>query len=206
MALGHYGGPSRILTPVQGPTEFEILKASHKFLREEDDEKDSSWEDKLASKYYSSLYREFAVCDLKHYKSGNFALRWRTEEEVLSGAGETTCGNTRCVHHNPSDNYKTSLTTLELPFTYSEHGETKSALVKAVLCKKCLDKMMWKRRKERSEKAGNSEDKSQWRSDDVAEDKRHKRKRHHDRDVNEGSQQQRRRSSRSLSPTRRNPT
>ncbi|KAK0480197.1 folate-sensitive fragile site protein Fra10Ac1-domain-containing protein [Armillaria novae-zelandiae] len=205
MALGYYGGPSKTLTPVQGPTEFEILKASHKFLREdEDDEKDSSWEDKLASKYYSSLYREFAVCDLKHYKSGNFALRWRTEAEVLSGAGETTCGNTRCVHHDPRDNYKTSLTTLELPFTYSEHEETKSALVKAVLCKKCLDKMMWKRRKERTEKAGDSEDKSQRRSDDVAEDKRHRHKRH--RDVNEGSKQQRRRSSRSLSPMGRNPT
>ncbi|KAK0205045.1 folate-sensitive fragile site protein Fra10Ac1-domain-containing protein [Desarmillaria ectypa] len=207
MALGHYRGPSKTLTPMQGPTEFEILKASHKFLREdEDDEKDSSWEDKLASKYYSNLYREFAVCDLKHYKSGNFALRWRTEEEVLSGAGETTCGNTRCVHHDPDSDYKLSLTTLELPFTYSEHGETKSALVKAILCKKCLDKMMWKRRKERSEKTGDSEDKSQRRSDDVVEDRQHRRKRHRDRDVNEGSRGQRRRSSRSLSPTRRNPT
>ncbi|KAK0500164.1 folate-sensitive fragile site protein Fra10Ac1-domain-containing protein [Armillaria luteobubalina] len=207
MALGHYGGPSKTLTPVQGPTEFEILKASHKFLREdEDNEKDSSWEDKLASKYYSSLYREFAVCDLKHYKSGNFALRWRTEEEVLSGAGETTCGNTRCVHHDPRDDYKTSLTTLELPFTYSEHGETKSALVKAVLCKKCLDKMMWKRRKERSGKAGDSEDKSQRRSDDATEDKGRRRKRYRDRDVNEGGKRQRRHSSRSLSPTGRNPT
>lgn len=122
---------------------------------------------------------------------------------MLSGAGETTCGNTRCVHHDPSDDYKASLTTLELPFTYSEHGETKSALVKAVLCKKCLDKMMWKRRKERPEKGGDAEER---RSDDVAEDKRHRRKRHCDRDVNEGTHRQRRRSSRSLSPTRRNST
>ena len=30
-----------------------------------------AWEDQLAEKYYESLYREFAVCDLKHYKSGN---------------------------------------------------------------------------------------------------------------------------------------
>ncbi|KAG7451354.1 uncharacterized protein BT62DRAFT_883428 [Guyanagaster necrorhizus] len=200
MALGSYRGPSKTLTLTQGPTEFEILKASHKFLREdENDEKDSSWEDKLASKYYSNLYREFAVCDLKHYKSGNFALRWRTEEEVLSGAGETTCGNTRCVHHSASGDDRPSLTTLELPFTYQEHGETKSALVKAVLCKKCLDKIMWKRRKERS---GDSEDKSQRRSDD----KKYRRKHHRDRDVNEDSRRQRQRSSRSLSPTRRNPT
>jgi protein FRA10AC1 len=31
----------------------------------------SSWNDQLAAKYYASLYREFALCDLKHYKSGN---------------------------------------------------------------------------------------------------------------------------------------
>ena len=41
-----------------------------RFLRD-DDEKPSSWDEQLATKYYTSLYREFAVCDLKHYKSGN---------------------------------------------------------------------------------------------------------------------------------------
>ncbi|KAG6856502.1 hypothetical protein H0H87_003695 [Tephrocybe sp. NHM501043] len=118
-------------------TEFEILKKAHRFLRDEDDTRNQSWDEQLASKYYSSLYREFAVCDLKHYKSGNFALRWRTEDEVLSGAGETTCGS------------PPGLTTLELPFAYEEHGENKSALVKVVLCPRCFGKLMWKRRKEK---------------------------------------------------------
>ncbi|THU99918.1 hypothetical protein K435DRAFT_837487 [Dendrothele bispora CBS 962.96] len=166
-----------------GKTEFELLKSSHKFLRDDDeDDHNLTWEEKLASKYYSSLYREFAVCDLKHYKSGNFALRWRTESEVLSGAGESTCGNTRCKYHesresessslsqsfrNPdwlsederedssgksrSKKFKRPLTTVELPFAYVEHGETKSALVKVVLCEKCLGKLMWKRRKQKEE-------------------------------------------------------
>src|SRR5712691_2525565 len=105
------------------PTEFDILKASHKFLREDQDAvepRNASWNDQLAQKYYDSLFREFAVCDLKHYKSGNvctcpfhevsssrytdascvaqFALRWRTEAEVLSAAGENICGKTRCKH------------------------------------------------------------------------------------------------------------
>jgi Folate-sensitive fragile site protein Fra10Ac1 len=53
-------------------TEFDILKATHKFLREDADGGSSaSWNEQLAQKYYSSLFREFAVCDLKHYKSGN---------------------------------------------------------------------------------------------------------------------------------------
>lgn len=129
-----------------GTTEFEILKASHKFLRD-GEERGSSWDEQLAAKYYSSLYREFALCDLKHFKSGNFAMRWRTEEEVLGGFGESTCGNTRCEYHRMAR--EITLTTMELPFAYVEHGENKSALVKVVLCGSCVRKLMWKRRKER---------------------------------------------------------
>ena len=62
------------------------LEYHRRFLREEDDKTDlkaiaenadaggSSWGDRLAQKYYASLYREFAVCDLKHYKSGNVSI------------------------------------------------------------------------------------------------------------------------------------
>ncbi|KAH9945036.1 folate-sensitive fragile site protein Fra10Ac1-domain-containing protein [Epithele typhae] len=136
-------------------TEFEILKNSHQFLRDdgEGDERKMSWDDRMAKKYYSSLYREYAVCDLKHYKSGNFALRWRTEEEVLSGAGETSCGNTRCPLHKESpdeDDVRPGLTTLELPFAYEERGESKFALVKVVLCTRCCKKLMWKRNKDKA--------------------------------------------------------
>jgi len=67
---------------------------------------------------------------------------------VLSGAGETTCGNTRCEHHHRGES-KVPLTTLELPFAYVEHGEEKSALVKVVLCDRCVRKLMWKKNKNR---------------------------------------------------------
>lgn len=81
---------------------------------------------------------------------GQFALRWRTEEEVLSSIGEETCGNTRCVHHEPSKALASPpLKTVELPFAYEESGEQKAALVKVVLCGKCLKKLMWKREREK---------------------------------------------------------
>ncbi|KAL5525714.1 hypothetical protein ACEPAG_7051 [Sanghuangporus baumii] len=164
-----YGRASSSRPPIPtGLTEFDILKASHKFLREDDNpnantdadgnantNSNGSWGQRLAQKYYESLYREFAVCDLKHYKSGNFALRWRTEEEVLKGAGEETCGNTRCPLHFPSSTSTSTsmptpgLKTVELPFAYEEHGERKSALVKVVLCDACLRKLMWKREREK---------------------------------------------------------
>lgn len=41
------------------------------FIREGEDGKATSWEDALAMKYESNLFKEFAVCDLKHYKTGN---------------------------------------------------------------------------------------------------------------------------------------
>ena len=99
---------------------------------------------------YSAVPSVMAQCSVQ------FALRWRTEGEVLSGAGETTCGNSRCRHHAPPDHDpdsspSTSLKTLELPFAYEEHGEIKSALVKVVLCVKCCKKLMWKRNKEKEE-------------------------------------------------------
>lgn len=80
-----------------------------------------------------------------------FALRWRTESEVISGAGESTCANTRCALHSPRniDDGLCSLKTLELPFSYEERGERKLAMVKVVLCDKCCGKLMWKRRKEK---------------------------------------------------------
>jgi len=42
-----------------------------------------------------------------------------------------------------------SLSTLELPFVYEEQGQTKSALVKVVLCERCVKKLMWKRQKDK---------------------------------------------------------
>ncbi|KAF7968811.1 hypothetical protein HWV62_29290 [Athelia sp. TMB] len=170
MAFRPYASSSTVPPAPPRTTEFEILKASHKFLRDEDDEGKKkgalSWDEQVAAKYYATLYREFAVCDLKHYKSGNvrpsassmqaFALRWRTESEVLSSAGEATCGNTRCPHHESprSGTRMPALSTLELPFAYEEHGDRKTALVKVVLCGKCVKKLMWKREKERAGAAG----------------------------------------------------
>ena len=75
---------------------------------------------------------------------------------MLSGAGETTCGNTRCPLHGEfpdgDDDVRPALTTLELPFSYAEHGQSKFALVKVVLCPKCCKKLMWKRNKEKEER------------------------------------------------------
>ncbi|KAL4064445.1 folate-sensitive fragile site protein Fra10Ac1-domain-containing protein [Scleroderma citrinum] len=183
---------------VPGPvTEFDILKASHKFLRDdtEAEASTSSWNDQLAKKYYDSLYREFALCNLKHYKSGNFSLRWRTENEVLDGTGEKTCANMRCGYHRPHFASTPPLTTLELPFAYEEQGAMKQALVKVVLCPKCVRKLMWKRTQEkRMEEKGKGVE--------LAEDGKESRERGSDEDPGEGDSGERKRDRRpsSVSP------
>lgn len=70
---------------------------------------------------------------------------------MISGAGESTCGNTRCSLHKEQgdDGIRPSLKVLELPFQYVEDGENKSALVKVTLCDKCYKKITWKRTKEK---------------------------------------------------------
>lgn len=83
--------------------ELDVLKERHQFVRDSRvDPSTLPWEDQLASKFYDSLFKEYAVVNLKHYKSGAVALRWRTEEEVLSGIGHLTCGSLRCRYHEPS--------------------------------------------------------------------------------------------------------
>ncbi|KAH6913137.1 folate-sensitive fragile site protein Fra10Ac1-domain-containing protein [Coprinopsis sp. MPI-PUGE-AT-0042] len=184
-------------TAPSGQTEFEILKARHRFLRDDEEgthghatdagpssitsAPPNDWDEQLALKYYSSLYREFAICDLKHFKSGNFALRWRTEPEVLSGTGESSCANSRCQFHDtltprslPRDNPPPQLTTLELPFAYEEQGAHKAALVKVVLCPGCVRKLMWKRRKEKEgrDRTGRDEDQSEEAENDHVREER----------------------------------
>lgn len=58
------------------------------FLRSEVDDQDPSWEKRVAKKYYDKLFKEFALVDLKYFKEGRIAMRWRNENEVFRGKGE----------------------------------------------------------------------------------------------------------------------
>ena len=51
------------------------------------------------------------------------ALRWRTKNEVITGKGESICGNRKC-------NVKEDLKSWEVNFRYMENGKTTNALVK----------------------------------------------------------------------------
>ncbi|GAM22864.1 hypothetical protein SAMD00019534_060390 [Acytostelium subglobosum LB1] len=95
-----------------------------RFIRDDDDEDDDYDED-------DGLFKEYAIIDLSRYRTGEIGLRWRTELEVVSGKGQKTCANRKCLVSN------TQLKSYEVPFNYTEHNHDKSALVKVVLCYEC---------------------------------------------------------------------
>ncbi|WWC88168.1 uncharacterized protein L201_003073 [Kwoniella dendrophila CBS 6074] len=100
----HYGYDKDALSNLEKSkkSDWDIVKENHRFIREDEEPKDVTWEERVARAYESKLFKEFALIDLKHYKSKQFALRWRTAIEVINGLGENTCGSLRCKYHNPS--------------------------------------------------------------------------------------------------------
>ncbi len=128
-----------------------------------------TWQDRMVAHYHSHLYKEYVLADLR--RPGQVGLRWRTEQEVTAGRGKITCGNKHCPG-GPSESasslssyYKSSLPAnedeelrllakvphglglhdYEVPFTYNEHGVSKTELVKLRLCLQCAPLLFQKR-------------------------------------------------------------
>ncbi|KAE8590740.1 hypothetical protein XENTR_v10018182 [Xenopus tropicalis] len=111
-------------------TDLDVIRENHRFLWQDEDEEDMTWDKKLAKKYYDKLFKEYCIADLSRYKENKFGFRWRVEKEVISGKGQFSCGNKRCDE-------KEGLKSWEVNFGYVEHGEKRNALVKLRLCPEC---------------------------------------------------------------------
>ena len=75
-------------------------------------------------RYYSKLLKEYALCDLSRYRDCMVGLRWRTEQEVVIGKGQFSCGAIGCE-------VKMGLSSFEVPFQYRERGEDKQVRVRS---------------------------------------------------------------------------
>lgn len=98
----------------------------------------TDWRTQLAQRYYKRLYREYALADLSRYKEGKVGLRWRTRQEVVDGKGQFICGSLRC-------DAREGLASFEVPFSYSEGGQAKQALVKVRVCARHAYKLNYKK-------------------------------------------------------------
>ncbi|XP_022960520.1 protein FRA10AC1 isoform X2 [Cucurbita moschata] len=106
-------------------TDQDTLREGYRFIRSEEDDMDTSWEQKLVKRYYDKLFKEYCIADMTQYKSGKFI-----------------CGNKHCDE-------KDGLASYEVNFSYFEAGENKQALVKLVTCERCSKKLHYKRNKEK---------------------------------------------------------
>lgn len=119
-------------------TDFDVIRENHQFLWDEsDDEEPPTWEKQLAKRYYDKLFKEYCICDLTYYQANKIAMRWRTEQEVIAGKGQFSCGDRHCKEGS-------GLRTWEVNFAYFEKNEKKNALVKLRLCKECSFKLNYR--------------------------------------------------------------
>ncbi|TPX39474.1 hypothetical protein SeMB42_g03820 [Synchytrium endobioticum] len=126
-------------------TDLDVLQQHHKFVRNDEDNEESTWEQRVAKRYYDRLLKEYALVDLSRYKQGKLGLRWRTQKEVFAGKGQFVCGSIAC-----DSNY--NLSAWEVPFAYKEDGTQKYELVKLRLCKDCSHKLNYRKNKERAKR------------------------------------------------------
>jgi protein FRA10AC1 len=93
------------------------------------------------------------------HTSGKIGLRWRTENEVVSGRGQFTCASKHCGSNLNLHSY-------EVPFEYYEKQIKKNELVKVRVCIECAKKLFYEklrtmrkeRRKRRRKSGGESGD------------------------------------------------
>ena len=131
--LMYYGGKIEEFSSKNNTfkTDFDIIQENHQFIwDEEDNESGETWGKRLAKKYYDKLFKEYCISDLSRYKQNQFAMRWRTENEVHIGKGQFTCGAKKCDERK-------GLKSWEVNFAYVEHGEKKNTLIKLRLCPDC---------------------------------------------------------------------
>ncbi|KAF3437907.1 hypothetical protein FNV43_RR20663 [Rhamnella rubrinervis] len=101
------GKPSNVKLPIK--TDQDTLREGYRFIRSEEDDMDTSWEQRLVKRYYDKLFKEYCIADMSHYKSGKIGLRWRTEKEVISGKGQFICGNKHCNEKDGLASYEASV-------------------------------------------------------------------------------------------------
>ncbi|RKP22317.1 folate-sensitive fragile site protein Fra10Ac1, partial [Syncephalis pseudoplumigaleata] len=111
-----------------------------RFVRDlDEDERTLTWEQRVAKRYYDQLFKEYCLADLRYYREGKVAMRWRTKHEVVDGKGQFVCGSIHC-------DKKEGLTSWEVNFAYMEEGTRKNTLVKLRTCPRCSDKLNYRKR------------------------------------------------------------
>ena len=172
--------------------DLDVIRENHRFLWDGEDVRDDaqlSWGQTLAKKYAEKLFKEYCICDLSRYSENKVAMRWRTQNEVVEGKGQFTCGARKCQE-------KEKLRTWEVNFAYVEEGVKKNTLVKVRLCPDCSYKLNYhhkkkevtrkkKKEEKKKKKKRHRKDSSDSTSDDEEEKEMKEKKRKMEEEVEE---------------------
>ncbi|KAK2193575.1 hypothetical protein NP493_11g02037 [Ridgeia piscesae] len=87
-------------------TDIDVIRENHRFLWQDDDDAEGSWEKRLAKSYYDKLFKEYCIADLSYYKENkqhtrlcpdcSYKLNYRHKRKEVKGkrksaaSGETT--------------------------------------------------------------------------------------------------------------------
>ncbi|XP_020810154.1 protein FRA10AC1 [Drosophila serrata] len=159
--------------------DIDVIRENHRFLWEEDEEVDTdslSWEQRLALRYYKKLFKEYCIADLSRYMENKIALRWRTEQEVVTGIGQFQCGSRHCGE-------RSDLRSWEVNFKYIENGAPRNALVKVRLCPTHTEQLNYRTKKKEYKKQRRRE-----KAERRAERKRKRRKLNTEDEVSSSTQ------------------
>ncbi|KAJ1276579.1 hypothetical protein BS78_05G225200 [Paspalum vaginatum] len=147
-----YGYGKNVDNSVPIKTDKDTLREGYRFILSEEDDMDSTWEKRLVKRYYDKLFKEYCIADMTQYKRGKFGqlfyfmiqinVNSSAMTRICSFAGQFICGNRHCDEKHGLGSY-------EVNFSYVEAGEQKQALVKLVACKRCAEKLAYKRQKEK---------------------------------------------------------
>eukprot|EP01065_Artemidia_motanka_P004201 TRINITY_DN12013_c0_g1_i1.p1 TRINITY_DN12013_c0_g1~~TRINITY_DN12013_c0_g1_i1.p1 ORF type:complete len:208 (+),score=52.01 TRINITY_DN12013_c0_g1_i1:51-626(+) len=155
-------------------TDWDELRDSYRFIRQGDELEPADAEGRAACAYYDKLFKEYALVNLVHYRRGLCGMRWRTADEVVAGDGQFSCGGLlpqKCGE-------RSGLATLEVPFSYTERGAPKQALVKVRLCRPCSRRLSAARASPRSRRSpSGSSDRAPGRSRSPADTSRARNRR-----------------------------
>ena len=152
--IKYYRGSAKdIASPAQTvKTDMDVVKENYRFVRSSEDDLAAATgnsEQRLAKRYWDRLYKEYALADMSRYRTGEIGLRWRTEQEVIDGRGQFTCGNKKCPTQPPAT--PNQLKSFELNFCYVEGGVSKQTLVKVRLCPDCTYRLHYPKLKQMEE-------------------------------------------------------
>jgi protein FRA10AC1 len=131
-----YGGASASSKPTPVVTDVDLLRKAHRFIDDNGDD-ESTYESRLAKRYYDQLHKEYCLADLSRFRKSEIGLRWRTQQEVFVGKGQFECAALDCDE-------RSGLRSFEVEFNYREGGAAKVALVKVRVCRECSFRLNFK--------------------------------------------------------------